>query len=156
MKSLQTAVVGAVSAVLGAHYAGLIDLGISSVFRDETERFSCRPFLPNLFAQSPPQADHLDIQKASNRLGHALTKRFARGDIDSLSVAVVSSDGVLFESNYGLTRGNESDSSPLVTSDSMYRIASVAKLFTVLEGHILAQKGVISWYVRLSNSRPCK
>ncbi|KAJ7938159.1 beta-lactamase/transpeptidase-like protein [Mycena leptocephala] len=113
---------------------------------NETERFSCRPFLPPLFIQSPPHIDNNPhIRTASLRTGQFLESRFAEKDIDSLSVAVVSSDGVLFEANYGVVRGNESETSPATNSDSMYRIASVSKLFTVLEGHILAEKGVISW-----------
>ena len=67
------------------------------------------------------------------------------GDIDSLSVAVVTSNGTLYERNFGVMRGNESDTSPLTNSHSVYRIASVAKIFTALEGLILERKGIISW-----------
>ncbi|KAJ7840762.1 beta-lactamase/transpeptidase-like protein [Mycena leptocephala] len=144
----QSILVGFISLVFGGHYTGLLPLPIlfsSGPTPDETERFSCRPFLPPLLVHSPPHIDNPLIRAASLRTGQFLESRFSKKDIDSLSVAVVSSDGVLFEASYGVMRGNESGTSLTTNSDSMYRIASVSKLFTVLEGHILAEKGVISW-----------
>ncbi|KAJ7220213.1 beta-lactamase/transpeptidase-like protein [Mycena pura] len=137
--------VGLISLILGGHFAGLLSLPVFFATVDETERFSCRPFIPPLFVHSPPHTEHPLLKAASLRTGRFLESRFSKRDIDSLSVAVVSPDGVLFEANYGVMRGNESKTSPLTTSDSMYRIASVSKFFTVLEGHILAEKGIISW-----------
>jgi CubicO group peptidase (beta-lactamase class C family) len=150
----QSILVGFISLVFGGHYTGLLPLPIlfsSGPTPDETERFSCRPFLPPLLVHSPPHIDNPLIRAASLRTGQFLESRFSKKDIDSLSVAVVSSDGVLFEASYGVMRGNESGTSLTTNSDSMYRIASVSKLFTVLEGHILAEKGVISWYVPVKN-----
>ena len=69
------------------------------------------------------------------------------GSRNSLSIAIVTSDGVLFEKNWGVIRGNESATSPPTTSHSQYRIASVSKLFTALEGLILEERGIISWCV---------
>ncbi|EED80978.1 predicted protein [Postia placenta Mad-698-R] len=112
---------------------------------DDVERFSCRPFLPKLFVDTPPPADHPLIRRAAERAGDFFSTRFAQADIDSLSIAVVTSDGPVFEQNYGVIRGNESATSPLTTSHASYRVASVAKLFAVLEGHILAERGVLSW-----------
>ncbi|KAJ7039367.1 beta-lactamase/transpeptidase-like protein [Mycena alexandri] len=154
MQLWQSTMVGLISLILGGHYTGFWSLPKLSIRQDETERFSCRPFLPTLFDQSPPQADNPLLQAASLRAAQFLESRFSKKDIDSLSVAVVSSDGVLFEGNYGVMRGNESESSPVTNSDSMYRIASVSKLFTVLEGHILAEKGVISWDDRVDKYLP--
>ena len=51
---------------------------------DEVERFSCLPFLPKLFAESPPRANDPSIQDAVARVDAFLTKRFAQGDIDGL------------------------------------------------------------------------
>jgi CubicO group peptidase (beta-lactamase class C family) len=112
---------------------------------DDIEKYSCRPFLPKLFVETPPAPDHPAIEDASRRLGEYFSKRFAKGDIDSLSVAVVTSSGALFEENYGVVRGNETASSPPTTSHSQYRIASVSKLFAVLEGLLLEQRGALSW-----------
>ena len=111
----------------------------------DRERFSCRPFLPKLFANTPPHPNHPIIAKAVKELDEFLANRFSAGDIDGLSVAVVSSIRPLYEKNWGVQRGNESATSPPMTSRSAHRIASVVKIFPVLEGIILEQRGVISW-----------
>ncbi|KAJ3810422.1 beta-lactamase/transpeptidase-like protein [Lentinula aff. lateritia] len=111
----------------------------------KTERFRCRPFLPKLFSPNTPIDQHREIQLASHRLRSILVDKLSSGDIDSLSVAVVTPGGTVFEENYGTRRGNESKTSLPTDSHSAYRIALVTKLFTVLEGHILAQQHIISW-----------
>ncbi|KAM5544672.1 hypothetical protein V8D89_001570 [Ganoderma adspersum] len=138
--------VAATSLALGAYYTGHLQVRLGAPFtEDESERFSCRPFLPNLFVETPPTTRHSSVEAAAKTADKFFTERFSNGDIDSLSIAVVTSDGVLFEKNWGLTRGNESATSPPTTSHSQYRIASVSKLFTALEGLILEEKGIISW-----------
>lgn len=140
---------------IGAHYTHLwtIPTRSSSIPSfpvaqpNDAEKYTCRPFLPKLLVKTPPSADHPIIQRGSERLGDYFAKRFAKGDIDSLSIAVVSSNGSLFEQNYGVLRGNETATSPPTTRHSMYRIASISKLFAVLQGLVLEQRGVISWYV---------
>lgn len=110
----------------------------------DVERWSCRPFLPNVFAEAPPSPAHPAIRRAVHAVDEFFTARFAEGDIDSLSVAVVTSQGALYERNFGNMRANESQS-PETTSHSMYRMASVSKLFAALEGFILEEKGALSW-----------
>ncbi|KAI8977721.1 beta-lactamase/transpeptidase-like protein [Trametes punicea] len=112
---------------------------------DDTERWSCRPFLPNIFAETPPSAHNPTIRQGIDAVDKFFTRRFSEGDLDSLSVAVVTSAGPLYEKNFGIMRANETNGPP-TTSHSMYRLASVSKLFTVLEGFILEQKGVLSWH----------
>jgi len=144
MTPLQSILVGLAAIAASFHYTGLwIPTRLSQ--SGEIDKYSCRPFLPKLFVETPPAPDHAVILGASRRLGEYLTKRFAKGDIDSLSVAVVTSGGALFEENYGVVRGNESASSSLTTSHSQYRIASTAKLFTAMEGLVLEQRGALSW-----------
>ncbi|KAJ6590024.1 beta-lactamase/transpeptidase-like protein [Mycena vulgaris] len=145
VSALSSAALGILSVAIGSYYSGHWTPPFLITARDETEQFNCRPFLPNIFAENTPSLEHFSIAAASQQLGQFLTNRFSAGDIDSLSVAVVSANGLLFEGNYGVVRGNESKTSPPTTSDSMYRVASVSKLFNVLEGHILAEKGVLSW-----------
>ena len=147
----------AASLVLGAYYTGHLHVrvGAPPIAENEFERFSCRPFLPNLFTETPPTTSHSAIGAASKTAGDFFTKRFSKGDIDSLSMAVVTSNGILFEKNWGVTRGNESATSPPTTSHSQYRIASVSKLFTALEGLILEEKGIILWYVLRPHVRLC-
>ncbi len=115
----------------------------------ETERWNCRPFLPTLFVKTPPSPDHPDIRDATKALDDYFASKYALGvGIESLSVAVVTSEGILYENNFGVLRANETNSPP-TTSHSAYRIASISKLFTVLQGFILEQRGVISWWVYL-------
>ncbi|KAI8970736.1 beta-lactamase/transpeptidase-like protein [Trametes punicea] len=148
MGTVRAVAVALVSLVAGGIFSGhlqLPSLQISRVLRqDDPERWHCRPFLPNLFEDTPPSVEHPAIRKALTSLDKYLTSRFAKGDIDSLSVAVVTAAGPLYEKNFGVTRGNETGSPP-TTSHSSYRISSTGKVFTVLEGLILEQKGVISW-----------
>jgi CubicO group peptidase (beta-lactamase class C family) len=145
---LRPMVIGLISLALGAQYADFWSNPMrspSGVFDgEETERFNCLPFLPKLFIETPPRADHPLMQNASDHLRDHFTKRFSKGDIDSLSVAVVTSSGAIFEENFGVMRGNETGSPP-THSHSMYRIASTSKLFLTLEGLILSEKGALSW-----------
>jgi len=97
------------------------------------------------FCREPPSPEHPLIKDAAQRLSRHLTARFSKGDIDSLSVAVITSEGAIYEENFGVMRGNESSTSPKTTRHSMYRIASTSKLFIVLQGMILQQKGALSW-----------
>ena len=122
-----------------------LSLGLwSSQAGNETDRWTCRPFLPTLFVETPPSPGHPAIRDATKALDDYFASKFAQGAIDCLSVAVVTSEGALYEKNFGVLRANDSHSPP-TTSHSSYRIASVSKLFTVLEGFILEQRGVILW-----------
>lgn len=150
---LQSLLIAILSVVLGGHYSGIWSLPKhekTQLDEVDVDRWGCHPFLPTLFAETPPEVQNPLIREASRKLDKFLSERFSRGDIDSLSVAVVTSGGPVFERNYGVMRGNETGSAK-TTSNSMYRIASVSKLFTALEGFILEQKGLLSWRV-LQNS----
>ncbi|OCH88785.1 beta-lactamase/transpeptidase-like protein [Obba rivulosa] len=134
---------------LGRIASAVLHLGDASLntvsYSGPLESSTCLPFLPKVFIETPPSSDHPLLQATAREVHEFLSDK-ARGDnIDSLSVAVVTADGPVFEQNYGPLRANESNTSPAMDSQSMYRIASVSKLFAVMEGHILAQKGVISW-----------
>ncbi|KAJ7246323.1 beta-lactamase/transpeptidase-like protein [Mycena haematopus] len=73
--------------------------------------------------------------------------RTAASDIDSLSIAVVTPNGPIFEHGYGVLRANETDPEKRgsVTRDSIYRIASITKMFAVLETLILRERGALNW-----------
>lgn len=134
-----------VASLLGGHYLALFPSSFSpdSETRDDP-RWNCHPFLPPLFAENPPPPEQPRILAATKHLHTVLSQRFEELDIDSLSVAVVTSAGPVFEHNWGVLRANESTSEP-VTSHAIYRIASVSKLFAAFEGWILQQKGRLSW-----------
>lgn len=142
--------VGLVSLLIGGFYSGNIRVPLfeSRAHSSIPEPWDCRPFLSHLFADTPPSTAHPAIHSGVAAVHQYFASRFSAGDIDSLSVAVVTAEGSIYENNFGVTRGNETGSPP-TTSHSMYRIASTGKLFPVLEGLILEQKGLISWYVAL-------
>ena len=148
MAPTQSLLVALASIAIGAYYTYLWPFEPSSP-RPDVDRFSCRPFLPKLFVETPPSVSHPALRRAAGRLDAFLTRRFEAGDMDSLSVGVVTSTGTVFEKSWGVVRGNESaregEGGVETTSGSSYRIASVSKLFAVLEGLVLEQRGVISW-----------
>lgn len=109
------------------------------------ENLQCRPFLPKLFEQTPPPPNHPEVRAGLEKLDSFISGRFSQGDIDALSFAVITSEGVIFERNFGVERANESETSPLATSHSSYRLASNSKLFAALEVTVLEQRGVLSW-----------
>ncbi|KAH9941734.1 beta-lactamase/transpeptidase-like protein [Epithele typhae] len=137
--------------------ASTVWLTLLSYLRRDTpsvlESVSCRPFLPKVFVDAPPTASHPLIRDATQALDAYLATRFHSEAIDTLSVGAVTSNGVLYEHNFGVLRANETGSAP-VDSHSMYRIASVSKMFTVLEGMILEQRGVLSWDDRVDKHLP--
>lgn len=137
---VQFSIIVLLSALLGSHYYGFW----SPNNPNDVARWECHPFLPSIFDQTPPSTQHTLLRKASKDLENIFDARFGKGDIDSLSVAVITSAGAVFEKNWGTTRGNES-AGPKTTSHSTYRIASVAKVFPALEGLILEQKQALSW-----------
>ncbi|KAG8221411.1 beta-lactamase/transpeptidase-like protein [Butyriboletus roseoflavus] len=104
----------------------------------------CAPLPPFLATKAPSRAE-APLQKAFGQLDSALQRDFDRGGIDSLSVAVVGSDGSLYEGFWGQRRANESDTGEDTTVDrhSIYRIASISKLFTALETLILRDRGAL-------------
>ena len=105
----------------------------------------CRAPLPPFLATKAPSGTEAPLQKAFNQLDSALQRDFNRGGMDSLSVAVVGSDGSLYEGFWGQRRANESDIGEGTTVDrhSIYRVASISKLFTALETLILRDRGVL-------------
>ncbi|TFK36950.1 beta-lactamase/transpeptidase-like protein [Crucibulum laeve] len=107
----------------------------------------CRFPLPNLLASSPPHASDEEIVQASNALYDSLSKQTSQEDIDSLSIAVVTPTGSVFEYGFGVLRANETDvgKQGKIDKDSIYRIASISKMFTVLETLILRERGILSW-----------
>ncbi|KIJ61713.1 hypothetical protein HYDPIDRAFT_115522 [Hydnomerulius pinastri MD-312] len=106
----------------------------------------CNPPFPALFRDRPPSTDDVVLKGTLRGLDEALDHYFTSGGIDSLSVAVVSSNGSLFEWFRGPLRANETDveARGLVDRNSIYRVASISKLSTALETLILRDRGVLS------------
>ena len=112
-----------------------------------TFRYECPSPPPNLFAYHPPRPTNDLIVKASKNLDKYLSKRASKPDIDSIAISIVTVNGPIFESGYGVLRANESNSEVThpVDRDSIYRIASITKMFTVLETLILRERGSLNW-----------
>jgi CubicO group peptidase (beta-lactamase class C family) len=101
--------------------------------------------LPNhLLKEQPLCPTEGPLKKSSKKLDAFLSKRVSHPDIDSLSIAVVTPYGMIFERGYGVLKANETVSQKPVSRNSIYRIASITKMFTVLETLILREGGVLN------------
>jgi CubicO group peptidase (beta-lactamase class C family) len=108
--------------------------------------YRCHSALPNLFASNPPGLDDYAVSKVVERLDkHLAAFTTANGDINSLIVAVGTSNGPLWYKGYGSARANESLSGPPPDLDTIYRIASITKMFVTLDTLILRDRGVLDW-----------
>jgi CubicO group peptidase (beta-lactamase class C family) len=108
---------------------------------------TCPAPKPNIFGYHPPRPSNPEITKATKGLDGWLTKTVAQTGIDSLSIAVVTAAGPIFQKGYGVLRANESvEEQKPVDTNSVYRIASISKMFTVLETLILRERGILNWY----------
>lgn len=111
----------------------------------------CPAPLPNLFSVDPPSTSrHPQIRDAIESFKLELHKYYEKkrktGDIDSVAIAVVTPQGSLVEAFHGPLKANDTSSNRQVDRNSMYRIASVSKLFTALETFILREKGALNLY----------
>ncbi|KAG8987014.1 hypothetical protein FRB94_002810 [Tulasnella sp. JGI-2019a] len=107
----------------------------------------CHPPLPAAVTlPQPNQASHL-FRVASNRLRIFLELTMLTADIDSLTVGVVTPDGLIFDESFGQLRANETHKGPKETpdTDSLYRIASISKMFCALELMVLKQRKILDW-----------
>ncbi|KAJ3573043.1 hypothetical protein NP233_g2675 [Leucocoprinus birnbaumii] len=107
-------------------------------------QLGCSFPLPNhLLKEHPLQPGEGALPDSSRKLHAYLSARTADSDIDSLSIAIVTPTGTLFEQGYGILKANETVSDKPVSRDSIYRIASITKMFTTLETLILRERGVL-------------
>jgi CubicO group peptidase (beta-lactamase class C family) len=107
--------------------------------------YQCAFPLPNLLSSGPPfEHGRNALSVASRSLDKYLRAKVRQRDIDSLSIAVVTPNGPIFQKGYGVLRANETDSKT-PDANSIYRIASISKMFTVLETLVLRDRGVLDW-----------
>ncbi|KAG9023656.1 hypothetical protein FRB95_012648, partial [Tulasnella sp. JGI-2019a] len=107
----------------------------------------CYPPLPAGATLPQPDFTSAAFSAASARLDRYLRSVMRREDLDSLVVGVISSfEGLIFNKGYGVLRANETRGIHRVpNTDSIYRIASVSKMFAVLELLILKERGRLDW-----------
>jgi hypothetical protein len=114
---------------------------------DGNRHVICRPPLPPLKTSALDLNDY-HIRRASYELDQSLRKLASLDGLDSITVAVVTPDGPVFSKGYGVRRANETVAQRgQVDEDTIYRLASVSKMFTVLELWILKERGALEWYV---------
>lgn len=111
---------------------------------------TCRPPLP-LDSKDSFNLNLHSIRHAGRKLDLRLKELFDNVALDSLVVNVVTPRGTLFTKGYGVQRANETlhKRRGIVDEHTIYRIASVTKLFTALELMILRERGALSWYASL-------
>ncbi|KAF9040469.1 beta-lactamase/transpeptidase-like protein [Hymenopellis radicata] len=132
-------VLSACPLLLMTYYASTIRLSPAAP-QDASPQRRCSPPLPNLLAENAIEATNPLIKDATASLDAFFSERASEDDIDSISISIVTPFGPIFESSYGVLKANESDPGT-VDRHSIYRIASITKMFTVLETLILREKG---------------
>ncbi|KAG8921540.1 hypothetical protein FRC01_000197 [Tulasnella sp. 417] len=109
--------------------------------------YICHAPLPAVLRSLPAPPSAPQFLTAARTLDAALTLRAAAPDMDSISVAVVTPSGPVFSKTYGALRANETDPRKRgkPDEDSLYRIASISKMFNVYEMMILKERGLLNW-----------
>ena len=120
-----------------------------SIAEDESEYYTCHAPAPHLLTSH--KIDHgafaADIQWASSLLRGIVAGTNGYGDpADSSSLSVFLPSGEpIFEAGFGRLRANESsEDSPAVNGDSIYRMASITKMFTTAQLLLQKQQGLLS------------
>lgn len=124
---------------------------LASAARWQRKRDTSTPtcFAPAVKLPAPKAADLQSAVAAAT----TYLQQFSHTDgVDSVAAAVVTPDGSVWEGTYGLLHANESSGS--VTRDSIYRLASVTKVFTTWESFLLRDRGALGLYVPLPSSQP--
>lgn len=112
---------------------------------DSAENPLCKPFLPvDLLQNSPPLGSDPDLSALIEQWSQQLATRVAQPDMDSITVGIVNTDGLIWSQGFGRARANGTDQTP-PNEHTIYRIGSCSKLFATLEGFILRDKGVLHW-----------
>ncbi|KAG8896802.1 hypothetical protein FRB99_008644 [Tulasnella sp. 403] len=116
-------------------------------FNKPNNPFACWPPLPPVTRFVPPSHSDPEFVLASAALDASLSIRTALDDIDSLAISIVTPTGVVFERTYGALKANETSPEKRGRPDgnTLYRIASISKMFAVLELLILRDRGVLNW-----------
>lgn len=109
----------------------------------------CRPPLPMLAFKEQVSENHSAIVAAVKSVDKALGSFYNKGGIDSITVAVVTPFGSIYEAFWGSIRANETMESERGTPDrnTIYRLASISKLFTAMETYILRDRAGINMWV---------
>ncbi|KAJ7683520.1 beta-lactamase/transpeptidase-like protein [Mycena rosella] len=134
---------------------GIISASLSSVVQRYFYQWNvphlpaakCHPPLPNMFAQTPVRNDSSGMTAAFENIDALVHKSYSDGGIDGLVVAIVTGEGVVYETAIGPLKANETlpEIRGAVDRHSIFRIASGSKLFATLETLVLREKGALQW-----------
>ncbi|KZT52571.1 beta-lactamase/transpeptidase-like protein [Calocera cornea HHB12733] len=111
---------------------------------------TCHTPLPPLHFPAYPAPHPADprLIAAARKLTRTLHALLNRPALDSLALALVTAHGSLFEFTHGPLRANESaggtEPALQVDRDTVYRIASVSKLFTTVQTLVLHQRRILN------------
>jgi CubicO group peptidase (beta-lactamase class C family) len=106
----------------------------------------CKPHLPSTLTRLHPlvSSSH-PFRNAISKLDQVLEERVKEDDMDSLVMGVIGPEGLLWSKGYGVANANDTNSSQPPDEHSIYRVASISKLFAALETFILRDRGLLSW-----------
>ncbi|KAG9002544.1 hypothetical protein FRB90_011364 [Tulasnella sp. 427] len=112
--------------------------------------YICHPPLPTVLRSLPSPPTSPQLLAAARGLDAALTLRAAAPEMDSMAVAVVTPSGPIFSKTYGVLRANETEREKQgkPDEDSLYRIASISKMFNAFEMMVLRERGLLNWRVQ--------
>lgn len=106
---------------------------------------SCLPFLPPVLLQNdPPTRAHPAFSIPIFRLEALLRFQQAIIRADSFVVGLIGPSATIWSHGYGRAKANGTDYTP-PNEHTIYRIASVSKLFATMEGYVLRDRGIINW-----------
>ncbi|KAK6517631.1 hypothetical protein TWF506_004817 [Arthrobotrys conoides] len=107
----------------------------------------CAPPPPQFLLSDPRIMEHDAVKQALAKIDSML-KSTVNTTKDAVSLSIVhASKGKAYEFHKGRKRLNDSASSEIVNGDSIHRILSVTKLFTVLEALVLGRQAQIKRFV---------
>jgi CubicO group peptidase (beta-lactamase class C family) len=153
MRTLTTPLLTAAAAAVFA-VAGLACAGQVPATADQTKTPVAGPPAPSEKAGPPAQPQHAAEAPVTPAQGHALTQadleaffdgifplQLERSDIAGTSVLVMKDGQVLFEKGYGFS--NAKDKKPVDPNATIFRLASISKLFTWVSVMQLAEQGKV-------------
>lgn len=110
---------------------------------------SCSPFLPSSLLQLyPPSSSDWEFKAPIQYFNQRVTQHAAQSSVDSIMAGIVSTGGLIWSNGFGRAKANGTERVP-PNEHTIYRIASISKLFATMEGFILKDKGIIQWYSTL-------
>ncbi|KAL0958175.1 hypothetical protein HGRIS_000338 [Hohenbuehelia grisea] len=104
----------------------------------------CRAPLPSVQAMGVTIAEHPLLRAAALHLNKDLDAFFQQHGLESAAIAVVTGTGAVYEGFRGVQRANETNGQRTVDRHSIYRVASISKLFATVKTLMLRDAGLLN------------